>query len=125
MNSGDLIACGTNHEGLGFLQDGETVDIEIQNIGKMTLKVRDPLKRTWETRRLHGRRFHQSGRRQAPSPAGRPDGDGRDLTRTPATFRRHPEVPVRSPGFDPAMPLTWRSGVILRMAAQAAAMMTE
>ncbi len=45
---GDLIACGTNHEGLGFLQDGETVDIEIQNIGKMTLKVRDPLKRTWE-----------------------------------------------------------------------------
>ena len=48
MNSGDLIACGTNHEGLGFLQDGETVDIEIQSIGKMTLKVKDPLKRTWE-----------------------------------------------------------------------------
>jgi 2-keto-4-pentenoate hydratase/2-oxohepta-3-ene-1,7-dioic acid hydratase in catechol pathway len=48
MNSGDLIACGTNHEGLGFLQDGETVDIEIQNIGRMTLKVRDPLKRSWE-----------------------------------------------------------------------------
>jgi 2-keto-4-pentenoate hydratase/2-oxohepta-3-ene-1,7-dioic acid hydratase in catechol pathway len=48
MNSGDLIACGTNHEGLGALQDGETVDIEIQNIGKMTLKVSDPLKRTWE-----------------------------------------------------------------------------
>jgi 2-keto-4-pentenoate hydratase/2-oxohepta-3-ene-1,7-dioic acid hydratase in catechol pathway len=48
MNSGDLIACGTNHEGLGALQDGETVDIEIQNVGKMTLKVSDPLKRTWE-----------------------------------------------------------------------------
>jgi 2-keto-4-pentenoate hydratase/2-oxohepta-3-ene-1,7-dioic acid hydratase in catechol pathway len=48
MNSGDLIACGTNHEGLGYLQDGESVDIEIQNIGKMTLKVRDPLKRAWE-----------------------------------------------------------------------------
>jgi len=48
MNSGDLIACGTNHEGLGFLQDGETVDIEIQHIGRMTLNVRDPLKRTWE-----------------------------------------------------------------------------
>src|SRR5260221_11807544 len=48
MNSGNLIACGTNHEGLGALQDGETVDIEIQNIGKMTLKVSDPLKRTWE-----------------------------------------------------------------------------
>ena len=24
MNSGDLISCGTNHEGLGALQDGET-----------------------------------------------------------------------------------------------------
>jgi len=48
MNSGDLIACGTNHEGLGALQDGETVDIESQNIGKMTLKVADPLKRQWE-----------------------------------------------------------------------------
>ena len=48
MNSGDLIACGTNHEGLGALQDGETVDIEIQNIGKMTLKVADPLKRKWD-----------------------------------------------------------------------------
>ena len=48
MNSGDLIACGTNHEGLGFLQDGEVCDIEVQHVGKMTLKVRDPLKRTWE-----------------------------------------------------------------------------
>jgi 2-keto-4-pentenoate hydratase/2-oxohepta-3-ene-1,7-dioic acid hydratase in catechol pathway len=48
MNSGDLIACGTNHEGLGALQDGETVEIEIEKIGKMALRVRDPLKRTWE-----------------------------------------------------------------------------
>jgi 2-keto-4-pentenoate hydratase/2-oxohepta-3-ene-1,7-dioic acid hydratase in catechol pathway len=48
MNSGDLIACGTNHEGLGALQDGEVVDIEIQNIGKMTLNVSDPFKRKWE-----------------------------------------------------------------------------
>jgi 2-keto-4-pentenoate hydratase/2-oxohepta-3-ene-1,7-dioic acid hydratase in catechol pathway len=48
MNSGDLIACGTNHEGLGALQDGETVEIEIDKIGKMALKVADPLKRSWE-----------------------------------------------------------------------------
>ena len=48
MNSGDVIACGTNHEGLGALQDGETVEIEIERIGKMTLKVSDPLKRKWE-----------------------------------------------------------------------------
>jgi 2-keto-4-pentenoate hydratase/2-oxohepta-3-ene-1,7-dioic acid hydratase in catechol pathway len=48
MNSGDLIACGTNHEGLGALQDGETVEIEIEKIGRMQLKVRDLLRRTWE-----------------------------------------------------------------------------
>jgi 2-keto-4-pentenoate hydratase/2-oxohepta-3-ene-1,7-dioic acid hydratase in catechol pathway len=48
MNSGDLIACGTNHEGLGPLQDGEVVDFEIHGIGRMRLDVRDPLKRTWE-----------------------------------------------------------------------------
>jgi 2-keto-4-pentenoate hydratase/2-oxohepta-3-ene-1,7-dioic acid hydratase in catechol pathway len=46
--SGDIIACGTNHEGLGALQDGETVEIEIQGIGRMSLKVADPLKRQWE-----------------------------------------------------------------------------
>jgi 2-keto-4-pentenoate hydratase/2-oxohepta-3-ene-1,7-dioic acid hydratase in catechol pathway len=48
MNSGDLIMCGTNHEGLGALQDGEHVEIEIQNIGRMALDVADPLKRSWE-----------------------------------------------------------------------------
>ena len=48
LNSGDVIACGTNHEGLGPLQDGEVVDFEIQHIGRMRLDVRDPLKRSWE-----------------------------------------------------------------------------
>ena len=48
MLSGDIIACGTNHEGLGALQDGETVEIEIERIGRMSLKVADPLKRQWE-----------------------------------------------------------------------------
>ncbi|HEY5410966.1 MAG TPA: fumarylacetoacetate hydrolase family protein [Caulobacteraceae bacterium] len=48
LNSGDIISCGTNHEGLGALQDGETVEIDIQKIGRMSLSVRDPLKRVWE-----------------------------------------------------------------------------
>jgi len=48
LNTGDLIACGTNHEGLGALQDGETVEIEIERIGRMSLTVVDPLKRSWE-----------------------------------------------------------------------------
>ena len=48
LNSGDIISCGTNHEGLGALQDGETVELEIEKIGRMSLTVSDPLKRSWE-----------------------------------------------------------------------------
>jgi 2-keto-4-pentenoate hydratase/2-oxohepta-3-ene-1,7-dioic acid hydratase in catechol pathway len=48
LNTGDVIACGTNHEGLGALQDGVRVEIEIEKIGRMALTVADPLKRKWE-----------------------------------------------------------------------------
>ena len=48
MHTGDVLSCGTNHEGLGALQDGETVEIEIERIGRMSVTVADPLKRTWE-----------------------------------------------------------------------------
>jgi 2-keto-4-pentenoate hydratase/2-oxohepta-3-ene-1,7-dioic acid hydratase in catechol pathway len=48
LHSGDLIACGTNHEGLGPLQDGETCALEVEKVGRMTVHVKDPLKRTWE-----------------------------------------------------------------------------
>ena len=48
LNTGDVIACGTNHEGLGAIQDGEVVEIEIDGIGRMTLNVSDPLKRVWD-----------------------------------------------------------------------------
>ena len=48
MNSGDVASCGTNHEGLGFIQDGETLKIKIHGIGEMELGVSDPLRRSWE-----------------------------------------------------------------------------
>jgi 2-keto-4-pentenoate hydratase/2-oxohepta-3-ene-1,7-dioic acid hydratase in catechol pathway len=48
LHSGDIISCGTNHEGLGMLQDGEMVEIEIERIGRMQLTVHDPLQRKWE-----------------------------------------------------------------------------
>ncbi|MSQ23744.1 MAG: FAA hydrolase family protein [Chloroflexi bacterium] len=47
LNNGDLISCGTNHEGLGPLQDEDVVSIEIGGIGRLTVKVADPLKRSW------------------------------------------------------------------------------
>jgi len=48
LHSGDVIACGTNHEGLGPLQDGELCEIELEKIGRMAVRVRDPLRREWE-----------------------------------------------------------------------------
>jgi 2-keto-4-pentenoate hydratase/2-oxohepta-3-ene-1,7-dioic acid hydratase in catechol pathway len=45
---GDVIACGTNHEGLGPLQDGDVGEIEVENIGRFSFNVSDPLKRTWD-----------------------------------------------------------------------------
>jgi len=48
MKSGDVLSCGTNHEGLGFVQDGERLEIEIERIGRMAVTVVDPLQRTWE-----------------------------------------------------------------------------
>src|SRR5215471_10353496 len=48
LYTGNVIACGTNHEGLGPLQDGEFCEIELEKIGRMGVRVRDPLKRQWE-----------------------------------------------------------------------------
>ena len=48
LQSGDLIGCGTNHEGLGAVQDGETVTLEVERVGRMSLPVVDPLHRKWD-----------------------------------------------------------------------------
>jgi 2-keto-4-pentenoate hydratase/2-oxohepta-3-ene-1,7-dioic acid hydratase in catechol pathway len=45
---GDIIACGTNHQGLGPLQDGDTGEIEVERVGRFSFKVSDPFKRRWE-----------------------------------------------------------------------------
>jgi 2-keto-4-pentenoate hydratase/2-oxohepta-3-ene-1,7-dioic acid hydratase in catechol pathway len=47
LEPGDIISCGTNHQGLGPVQDGETVTMEIESIGRLTVSVSDPQKRSW------------------------------------------------------------------------------
>ncbi len=73
MRSGDLISCGTNHEGLGPLQDGERVTIAIERIGEMTLDVADPRKRVWERGIYMGEDStnHEAVRRHCPEEAER------------------------------------------------------
>ncbi|MBT6312513.1 MAG: fumarylacetoacetate hydrolase family protein [Alphaproteobacteria bacterium] len=52
LEPGDIVATGTNHRGLSSFQDGDTVELEVQDMGRLTISVQDDLKRTWsrETR---------------------------------------------------------------------------
>ncbi len=47
LRPGDVFMCGTNHQGLGPLQDGDTGRIEIDIIGGFSNPVVDDLKREW------------------------------------------------------------------------------
>lgn len=48
LNPGDVICCGTNHQGLGAMQDGDEVVTSIDAIGSFTLHVRDDHEREWQ-----------------------------------------------------------------------------
>ena len=47
LEPGDILATGTNHRGLSALQDGDTVEIETEKLGRLKFKVQDDLGRTW------------------------------------------------------------------------------
>jgi 2-keto-4-pentenoate hydratase/2-oxohepta-3-ene-1,7-dioic acid hydratase in catechol pathway len=47
LNPGDLLFTGTNHQGIGPIQDGERVELEIEHIGRLCVNVSDALKRSW------------------------------------------------------------------------------
>ena len=44
---GDIVATGTNHLGLGPMQDGERVVLEVEGLGRLSVNVRDDYGRTW------------------------------------------------------------------------------
>ena len=52
LEPGDIIATGTNHKGLNPFQDGDRIEMETAGLGRLHVRVRDDLKRTWarETR---------------------------------------------------------------------------
>jgi 2-keto-4-pentenoate hydratase/2-oxohepta-3-ene-1,7-dioic acid hydratase in catechol pathway len=62
LEPGDVLATGTNHRGLNAFQDGDLVELEIEGgLGKLHVKVRDDLKRTWtrETRLERQQKGHE------------------------------------------------------------------
>jgi 2-keto-4-pentenoate hydratase/2-oxohepta-3-ene-1,7-dioic acid hydratase in catechol pathway len=62
LEPGDILATGTNHRGLNPFQDGDTVELETQGLGRLSFRVRDDLKRTWarETRLQRQQQGHDS-----------------------------------------------------------------
>jgi 2-keto-4-pentenoate hydratase/2-oxohepta-3-ene-1,7-dioic acid hydratase in catechol pathway len=47
LEPGDVIATGTNHQGLGALQEGDQVVMRIEPLGELRVTVRDPQGRSW------------------------------------------------------------------------------
>ncbi len=48
LHPGDVICCGTNHQGLGSMQDGDAVTTTVEGIGAFTLHVKDVHQREWQ-----------------------------------------------------------------------------
>jgi 2-keto-4-pentenoate hydratase/2-oxohepta-3-ene-1,7-dioic acid hydratase in catechol pathway len=47
LEPGDVLATGTNHRGLSALQDGDKIELDVEKVGRLRIKVKDKLKRTW------------------------------------------------------------------------------
>jgi len=63
LEPGDVLATGTNHRGLNAFQDGDLVELEVEGgLGRLRIKVRDDLKRSWtrETRLERQEKGHES-----------------------------------------------------------------
>ena len=47
FSPGDVLFMGTNHQGLGAMQEGDNIDVEVEGVGRFSIQVSDPLKRRW------------------------------------------------------------------------------
>ena len=65
LEAGDVIALGTNHQGLHPLQDGDLVEQEIEGLGRLAFHVHDDHKRTWSRETRAERR---SNKLKGPAP---------------------------------------------------------
>jgi 2-keto-4-pentenoate hydratase/2-oxohepta-3-ene-1,7-dioic acid hydratase in catechol pathway len=48
LRPGDVICCGTNHQGLGSMQDGDEVVTAVEGIGSFKVIVKDEHQRAWQ-----------------------------------------------------------------------------
>ncbi|MCH7733631.1 MAG: fumarylacetoacetate hydrolase family protein [Chloroflexi bacterium] len=55
LEAGDIVATGTNHGGLNPFQDGDLIELECEGLGRLSITIRDDLKRTWARETRHDR----------------------------------------------------------------------
>jgi 2-keto-4-pentenoate hydratase/2-oxohepta-3-ene-1,7-dioic acid hydratase in catechol pathway len=70
LEPGDILATGTDHRGLSAIQDGDLVEMETERLGRLRVKVRDDLKRTW-ARETRGERQRKGLDGRAPQLTGK------------------------------------------------------
>lgn len=47
LDPGDVIMTGTNHQGIGAIQDGDIVEMECEGLDRLTFNIKDEQKREW------------------------------------------------------------------------------
>lgn len=53
LEPGDIIATGTNHRGLHAFQDGDRIDLQVGDLGRLSVTISDELHRTWGRQTRH------------------------------------------------------------------------
>ena len=48
LHPGDVICCGTNHQGLGSVQDGDAMVTTVSGVGSFSVQIRDEHERAWQ-----------------------------------------------------------------------------
>ena len=47
LEPGDILATGTNHRGLSAFQGGDSVELEVEGLGRLHISIQDDLGRAW------------------------------------------------------------------------------
>ena len=116
LEPGDILATGTNHRGLNPFMDGDKIELETEGLGKLTINVKDDLKRTWDRKTLASR---CRKRQQRPDSADRRQ--VRQVGPVPHPGERPPPRPLPAAAGEGAgrlpLPLGQRVGVRVRQRA--------
>ena len=67
LKPGDIVAAGTNHQGLSGIQNGDRLELETDGLGRLTVHVKDELGREWARTTRHDKTPDQIKEIQGPA----------------------------------------------------------